>query len=244
MTDRSLDRALEPLFIIDSYSSSNISSDLYYGDTLNGILTFKSSLDLEVPVYNADSSLRHILSNDLGSKMHVLLKPYGNTIKIYRTPGMLFKNLLMTPCISTCTSSKNELYHGGKGIIMDANKHPLLLCTIRGIFDAITNSIEFNEFVIYINPKVFYSNNTLEKFIVSKVIPHITAKRLIPVIIYSYLRNVKFNFKISDFQNKVEPKIVISSDIDKFFIDNHRDLNADILLQNNVDDLINFMFSV
>lgn len=68
------------------------------------------------------------------------------------------------------TTNKGEVYYGGNGFILDKDYNILLLYVLHGIKNP-DRTVTYKTGRIYVNPKVFVSNDLLEKGIIKTVIP-------------------------------------------------------------------------
>lgn len=68
------------------------------------------------------------------------------------------------------TTNKGKVYYGGNGFILDKDYNVLLLYVLHGIKNP-DRTITYKTGRIYVNPKVFISNDLLEKGIIKTVIP-------------------------------------------------------------------------
>lgn len=68
------------------------------------------------------------------------------------------------------TTNKGEVYYGGNGFILDKNYNILLLYVLHGVKNP-DRTVTYKTGRIYVNPKVFVSNNLLEKGIIKTIIP-------------------------------------------------------------------------
>lgn len=72
------------------------------------------------------------------------------------------------------TTSKGDVYYGGKGILFDKDYTPLLLCTLtaRKVHEDDEDHMVYYRPICHINPKIFLEPaNIINKGIIKKVIP-------------------------------------------------------------------------
>lgn len=123
----------------------------------------------------------------------------------------MFNNVGFDMRLQKITTSKDEVYYGGKGIIFDESYAPLLLCTLtaRKIHtEESGNSMVYYRPVCHVSPKVFLeSNKLINKGIIKKLIPFYTSKE---VSFPNYM------FGVNPESKKVK---VIVDNFDKFFIE-------------------------
>lgn len=233
MKDRKLRDALAHLFTFQGFSVE-VSNSFYYDSVLSKVFRIKyAHNNFEIPLFGINNFMRAIdINYPRPDDVFYMPLKYNSitSAKTYKTPGMLFYNLLTSSAIKMAISSKHELYYGGNGIIMDAHKNPIILCVVTA--DKNTQWT-FKEFIMYINPKVFVSSGVLEKFIVSRLIPHIVSNGITFTRDYS-------NFRYSRRFNTIsQPKMIVSDHINDFFVDSReRDLRD---LRYYTEDFLTFI---
>ena len=123
----------------------------------------------------------------------------------------MFNNVGFNMRLQKITTSKNEVYYGGKGIIFDESYAPLLLCTLaaRKVYtEESGNSMVYYRPVCHVSPKVFLeSDKLINKGIIKKLIPFYTNKEV-------SFPNCMFG--VNPESKKVK---VIVDNFDKFFIE-------------------------
>lgn len=135
------------------------------------------------------------------------------------------------------TTSKGEVYYGGRGIIFDESYTPLLLCVAAGRIKYIASdkiNISYHDLICYVSPKVFLNtNNIINRGIIKHLIPLYTTTRT------SFC---DFNSTLSIKDTTVK---VIVEDLDRFFIEPIRPFSVSNIndslnecLINNMDDII------
>ena len=123
----------------------------------------------------------------------------------------MFNNVRFGMRLQKITTSKDEVYYGGKGIIFDESYAPLLLCTLtaRKVHtEESGNSMVYYRPVCHVSPKVFLeSDKLINKGIIKKLIPFYTSKE------------VSFpNYKFGVNPESKKVKVVVDN-FDKFFIE-------------------------
>ena len=123
----------------------------------------------------------------------------------------LFINVRYSKRLQKITTSKGEVYYGGKGIIFDESYAPLLLCTLtaRKVHtEEGGNSMVYYRPVCHVSPKVFLeSNKLINKGIIKKLIPFYTSREVsLP----------DYNFGANPESKKVK---VVVDNFDKFFVE-------------------------
>ena len=126
----------------------------------------------------------------------------------------LFTNVGYSKRLQKITTSKGEVYYGGKGIIFDESYAPLLLCTLtaRKVHtEEGGNSMVYYRPVCHVSPKVFLESDKLvNKGIIKKLIPCYTSRDVY------FPRSSYSNFSSNPEGRKVK---VIVDNFDKFFIE-------------------------
>ena len=123
----------------------------------------------------------------------------------------LFINVGYGKRLQKITTSKGEVYYGGKGIIFDESYAPLLLCTLTArkvhTEEGDDNMVYYRP-VCHVSPKVFLeSDKLINKGIIKKLIPFYTSKE------------VSFpNYKFGVNPESKKVKVVVDN-FDKFFIE-------------------------
>ena len=123
----------------------------------------------------------------------------------------MFNNVRFDMRLQKITTSKDEVYYGGKGIIFDESYAPLLLCTLtaRKVHtEESGNSMVYYRPVCHVSPKVFLeSDKLINKGIIKKLIPFYTSEEV---------RFPNCMFGVNPESKKVK---VIVDNFDKFFIE-------------------------
>lgn len=123
----------------------------------------------------------------------------------------MFNSVRFDMRLQKITTSKGEVYYGGRGIIFDGSYAPLLLCTLtaRKVHtEEGGNSMVYYRPVCHVSPKVFLESDKLvNKGIIKKLIPFYTNKEV-------SLPNYKFG--VNPESKKVK---VVVDNFDKFFIE-------------------------
>ena len=123
----------------------------------------------------------------------------------------MFNNVGFNMRLQKITTSKDEVYYGGKGIIFDESYTPLLLCTLtaRKVHtEESGNSMVYYRPVCHVSPKVFLeSDKLINKGIIKKLIPFYTSEEV---------RFPDCMFGVNPESKKVK---VVVDNFDKFFIE-------------------------
>ena len=123
----------------------------------------------------------------------------------------MFNNVRFDMRLQKITTSKDEVYYGGKGIIFDESYTPLLLCTLtaRKVHtEESGDSMVYYRPVCHVSPKVFLeSDKLINKGIIKKLIPFYTSEEV---------RFPDCMFGVNPESKKVK---VVVDNFDKFFIE-------------------------
>ena len=123
----------------------------------------------------------------------------------------MFNNVRFDMRLQKITTSKDEVYYGGKGIIFDESYAPLLLCTLtaRKVHtEESGDSMVYYRPVCHVSPKVFLeSDKLINKGIIKKLIPFYTSEEV---------RFPDCMFGVNPESKKVK---VVVDNFDKFFIE-------------------------
>ena len=123
----------------------------------------------------------------------------------------MFNNVRFGMRLQKITTSKDEVYYGGKGIIFDESYAPLLLCTLaaRKVHtEESGNSMVYYRPVCHVSPKVFLeSDKLINKGIIKKLIPFYTSEEV------NFPNHI---FGVNPESKKVK---VVVDNFDKFFIE-------------------------
>lgn len=118
----------------------------------------------------------------------------------------MFNNVRFDMRLQKITTSKGEVYYGGKGIIFGESYAPLLLCTLTA--RKVGNSMVYYRPVCHVSPKVFSeSDKLINKGIIKKLIPFYTSEEV------SFPNRM---FGVNPESKKVK---VVVDNFDKFFIE-------------------------
>ena len=178
--------------------------------------------EVEIPVI-AREHFEELVSDNMtyptimGIK-RIILPLYDNALNQERSTfnsiiAQLFTNVGYGQRLQKITTSKGEVYYGGKGIIFDESYTPLLLCTLtaRSIHtEDNDNTMVYYRPVCHVSPKVFLeSDKLINKGIIKKLIPYYTSRNV------SFPRN-SYRFSSNPEDRKVK---VIVDNFNKFFVE-------------------------
>ena len=221
-------RFLYLMSVFDSNESDN-PSQLGENLSLDSNNVFRRSLvievnndEVEIPVI-ARRHFEKLVSDNItysaimGIK-RIILPLYDNAPSLEKRTfdsiiTQLFTNVGYSKRLQKITTSKGEVYYGGKGIIFDESYTPLLLCTLtaRSVHTENNgNTMVYYRPVCHVSPKVFLeSDKLINKGIIKKLIPYYTNRDINPP-----RSNYNFSSNLEDRKVKV-----IVDDFNKFFIE-------------------------
>lgn len=208
-----------------------------------------SSNEIEVPVF-ARLAVEYVVEDKLkfpyiSHASKIVIPMYVNTDNITaRTAdniiNIFFSRTNFNKRLQKITTSKGEVYYGGKGIILDKDFNILFLCTIvcRKMEYRGRQVMSYYKPVIHIGPQVFLKGDSLiNKTILKKIIPFYMSYNINSVGTHGYFKD--------DIPKGTKPQILID-DVSKF-IENPikptpqkcSDEVLNQLLMDNVDDVLN-----
>jgi hypothetical protein len=148
------------------YSSGSFNNDKIITPEAFYVINMKDKI-IDIPIFckfKIDYIINHFNNYDR------LIIPV-HTEQLNWEPSTSLEALRSIDYPSSCFSRmdfKDSVYYVRNGIILDCNFKPLFLCTIKtDIEKPLRESIP----CIYINPRVFCEKTTLNKYIVSTVVP-------------------------------------------------------------------------
>lgn len=247
---RKLEESLNRLFD-GSYNSSRCFPNevFFYNSNSDKMLVCKKSTNMEIPICCFSESILHLANSNNNIEVSIPLRyNISEGRRVYKTAHMLFYNLIMCPgsnsILRRVVTPHNEVYYGSNGLLLDANKNPLLLSVVK-TKERTGSIIELSELILYISPKIFNSTGILHKYIRDKVIPYLTSSGVYAFLNYSMPRIVRNN--INENFTKVKPKIIISDSIDDFFASPSEAIDcekASNIMLNNFEDFFKFLRDV
>lgn len=174
----------------DNCSNDSFYKDVYDYITFNDNIMYKYYLqvdlsnpnNIEVPAMIGSlvesTIIKKIRDNIECEKM--LCPLFSDTLPLYKRTGntiitTLFSSPIHNRLASVITASDDKIY-GGRGIILNENFKPLLLCTIKGQIIIDENGIKRFKYIkpiIRVNPSVFIDNKKIiNKAIINTVLPY------------------------------------------------------------------------
>ena len=138
--------------------------------------------EIEIPVIairHYEFHIKNVISSPtLFNTKKVLLPLYNNSSdRVRSTFDSIIIEMFNVPYRSRLvkiTTNKEDIYYGGRGIILDRDYTPLLLCTysVKKVLDDNGYNMVYHRPICHISPKVFSeSDRVVNKGIIKKVIP-------------------------------------------------------------------------
>lgn len=166
----------------------------------------------EIPIYNS-----------LSSREIIPLFTFSSTsINERKTFGPLLKELSFTRgagALNRVRDKDGNLYYGMRGLILNSNLEPLVLCTIRPP----RTSSATTELILRVSPKVFNSDNVVCKGIQKYLITYCsTASRYFSIVSGFTTMTVIINNDIDKFIRHVKAptNINVNEEIQQLLVDN------------------------
>lgn len=166
----------------------------------------------EIPIYNS-----------LSSREIIPLFTFSSTsINERKTFGSLLKELSFTRragVLNRVRDKDGNLYYGMRGLILNSNLKPLVLCTIR--FPRTSSAT--TELILRVSPKVFNSDNVICKGIQKYLIEYCsTVSRYFSIVSGFTTMTVIINNDINKFIRHVKAptNINVNEEIQQLLIDN------------------------
>lgn len=214
---RKLHESINRFFLINMVQDDYFENErVLYDGNINKFLFIK-----DLPICEIPTCCLGIIAEKLDNNaVYVPLHDLRLSRKAYKTAHMVFNNLVGPPCRSgtlyRVRTSSGEVYYGSYGLILDANKNPLLLSAVNTASVGARKYIQ--ELLLYVNPSVYTGDGMIDKFIRDKVIPYILSHGVSFAIGFggTKLRNT-LSYKIINREEKVIPKVIISDSINNFF---------------------------
>lgn len=229
-------------FVIPNETVYN--ENIMYGGIMNKFIAIDKSSDKEIPT----CCLRETLSSTIAYNNTVLYIPLHEITnrKSYKTAHMIFNNLVVQPSragtLQRIRTSSGKVYYGSYGLLLDENKNPILLSTVK-VKRTGTPYYNVSDLTLYVNPSVFTETDILNSLIKDKIIPFILSEGVSfdIGITDSHVKN-NIECKFIGIYKKAFPKIVIDSSINKFFITPVETVqNPSSVILSNIDDFIDFV---
>lgn len=139
-----------------------------------------SSDEIEVPMF-AKAVIEDVVVQNMSrgtSFQKVVIPLYVNTYnQTRRTADSIineFSRVSFNNRLQKVTTNKGEVYYGGRGIILDGNFKPLILCSVLCKKEKFRSNeyMDYYKPIIRINPEVFLNETGLiNKTILKKIIP-------------------------------------------------------------------------
>ena len=212
---------------------------------------------IELPIFGKTAVQNKIISSLLAGYRSDIVIPfvrYNEDSTTFRSADTLIRYLIETSSnqknmYHSAKTNKDEIYYGANGLLFDKDMNLLFMslieCDIEG------NVIKYKKVKVFIHPLVFYSDGTVEKCLINKVIPFSLKEG---VTVYggfadNFVQNlVNYNDPNNYFTyHKAVPEIVVADVKDKFFykpvLSSSTFSNEDVneYLKRNLDDIFNIM---
>lgn len=215
---------------------------------------------VEIPIFCKDNILRALYSSCPNHTINISIPFIRDIISIstFRSSDPLIRHLTyyaptQANMFSVTKTVKGEEYYGNCGLIFDKDMNLLLLNTIEyEIKENSDNAINFyaRKVKVYVHPLVFYTDGTVEKCIINKIIPYSLQKGI--SINNSHIGAVRNCVNFDDPVNyrgfhRAIPEIIVTDIKDKFFYEpvlpsvsiNNNDINE--MLERNVEEVLNIL---
>lgn len=143
--------------------------------------------ELEIPVIARIHCETILTTPEIPQQVQKIVLPlYDNLYSITKRTfdsviRQFFAGVSFSDRLQKITTAKGEVYYGGKGIILDKDLAPILLCTLKARKDygEYMNTITYYRPVCHISPKVFTESTSLmNKGIIKRVIPFYTTENV------------------------------------------------------------------
>lgn len=208
-----------------------------------------SSDEVEVPVV-AKSLVESVITDNLiysNNIQKVVVPLYVNSRnQSRRTADSIindfFTRTMFRHRLQKVTTNKGEVYYGNRGIILDKDFKPLILCSVlcKKVEDESRLYMDYYKTIVHVSPEVFLNETGLiNKHILKKVIPFYLTHNINVVGTY----DGRFRSRIHD--ENAKPQILIG-DISKFIETpvlpnpstcSNKAINEFLL--DNIDDVLN-----
>lgn len=211
--------------IIGGIASLSNELSLEHNNTFNiGLITKIDSDEAEIPVI-AREHIETVISDNISfpyvcKVKSIILPLYENSVPQERRTFDSFIRQFFTTVsynhrLQKITSSKGEVYYGGKGLILDDKYNPLIICTLKAKKIQRDNEIYMTYYrpIVYVSPIVFTEPDKLiNKGIIKKLIPYYTNRNII------FPRPMTAHFKFASNNSNNFKAVVIIDNLDKFFV--------------------------
>lgn len=183
-----------------------------------------ASDEIEVPIF-ARSAIENAIINNLRYPLinnikKVIISMYINGLPQSRGRADsiimdFFKNVTFSDRLLKVITAKGEVYYGNKGLILDEDFNPLLMCSLmcKKLEYMGEQRMSYYKPVVHVGPQVLSDNNKLiNKSILKKIIPLYISHSISPVCVPSYfVNNIPCNIKpqilISDMSKYIEEPV-------------------------------------
>lgn len=191
-----------------------------------------------VEVYIIKILQNKLQPNDFNKIIAVPLIESHNSVSIRSVNSIIKKAEWYHPILlQKYVTTKNDVYHGAFGCILNNNYQPMFLATLVGNVVTSNNRRLFNykEFRIFIHPEVITNpKEALNKVILTKVLPYILTNNL------KYWISTNRNYLLGE---NIKIKVVVEDKSDLFHTpvvtNNEEELND--LLKSRVNDVTSYL---
>lgn len=167
----------------------------------------------------------------------------------YRTADVLIRNLVefgssFRSMYLTAKTNKGETYHGCNGTIFNKDMVPLIFNVIE--CEIVNNALVYKRVKSYIHPSVFYSDGTVEKCIVNKIIPFVMQNG-IKIMPHDSRVVDNISYVGTGRVGRTIPELSVSNIADRFFYKPilpsvaYSDDDINDMLNRNIDDVFNII---
>ena len=213
----------------------------------------KIELPIFAKVYVQDKLLKRLedRSNPM-RRSDIIIRFYTREFNnpSYRTADTLIKSLVefnssRSGMYLTATTNKGETYYGCNGTIFNKDMVPLILNVIE--CEIVDNTLVYKRVKSYIHPSVFYTDGTVEKCIVNKIIPFVMQNGIeVRACDLRVVDNISYINTGRGFRRTI-PELSIVNVADRFFCKpilpsvtyNNDDIND--MLDRNINDVFNII---
>ena len=214
---------------------------------------------IELPVFGR-SIIQSALYNEVqdGSRKDIVIPFVRGTDNeappIYRTADSLLRYLAeyssyIDSMYGVAKTNKEEMYYGANGLLFDKDMNLLFMSVIEGDIEG--QVLVLKKIKVYVHPSVFYSDGTIEKCIINKVLPRSLQGG---VTVYGGVQDTQIKNLINytdpnDYRTrrKAFPEVIITDIKDKFFIKpivpsvSYSNDEVNELLDRNINDVFSIM---
>lgn len=204
----------------------------------------------EIPIYIKDKIKTFVL-NSMSEPMDYVIPFYIEDISFhtYRTADALVRNIVNYQASNNgfymgAKTTKGEMYYGANGMILNKDMVPLLFNVLEAHRVPDIGRIVYTKARCYIHPSVFYTENTVEKCIINKIIPFYMQNG-VDISTTNPIQEInRVNYTDDGHFQAAIPEIVVKDISDTFICSpilpsvNFTDDSINQTLVNNIEDVI------